>query len=30
MVRHELLGKIREMIVQANEARAPAAAPATP
>jgi glycerol-3-phosphate acyltransferase PlsX len=28
MVRQELLGKIREMIAQANEARAPAAAPA--
>ncbi len=30
MVRHELLGKIREMIAQANVARAPAAAPAAP
>ena len=28
MVRYELLGKIREMIAQANEARAPAATPA--
>ena len=28
MVRQELLGKIREMIAQANEARAPVAAPA--
>ncbi|MGD0642820.1 MAG: phosphate acyltransferase PlsX [Roseiarcus sp.] len=30
MVRQELLGKIREMIAQANEARAPAATPAAP
>ena len=28
MVRQELLGKIRDMIAQANEARAPAVAPA--
>ena len=28
MVRQELLGKIRDMIAQANEARAPTAAPA--
>jgi hypothetical protein len=27
-VRQELLGKVRDMIAQANEARAPAAAPA--
>ena len=28
MVRQELLGKIRDMIAQANEARAPTVAPA--
>ena len=30
MVRQELLGKIRDMIAQANEARAPASSPALP
>jgi glycerol-3-phosphate acyltransferase PlsX len=30
MVRQELLGKIREMVGQSNEVRAPAAAAATP